>query len=258
MKKPTLGGCLFVHNGMVQDYCFKQSIASMRELCDEVVVLDAGSTDETLYELKQLRDEKVEIIHVSNTEWEKQKGKWKIAYFQNLAASFLTTDYYCISQADEVFHQDSFPAIRKAIETGDEAYMVTRVNLWGSVYKQLDVPLDRMPCSPQVIRIAKLGYQSVDDGENIAAPNVNMNFVNDIKLYHFGFVRDKNVMKKKIIHIQEQVFQMDHDKKLDNMDVFDWRGWFSESDLRPIEEKLPVFAQGWAKQREDINNSLTV
>lgn len=255
MNNPTLGGCLFVHNGMSQDYCFRESIAGLRELCDEVVVLDAGSTDDTLRELKKLEGGNVQIIHVSNAEWLKRRGKEKIAFFQNLASSFLSTDYYCISQADEVFHQDSMPVIREAIKTGDEAYMITRVNLWGSCYKQLDVPLNRMPCSPQVIRIAKIEHDSVDDGENISAYPVNFDYVNDIKLYHFGFVRDKNVMKNKIIHIQEQVFETDHDKKLDNMQVFDWRGWFAESDLRPIDEQLPIFAQGWAKEREDINNS---
>jgi hypothetical protein len=230
-----------------------ESVAAMRELCDEVVVLDAGSDDGSFEEIFNLKDDKVEVIKVSNNEWHKHKGKEKIAYFQNLAKSFLTTDYYCISQADEVFHEDSFPAIRRAIETGDEAFMITRVNLWGSVYKELNVPLTRMPCSPQVIRIAKLQYLSVDDGENIAAYPVNMDFVNDIRLYHFGFTRDKRVMKDKIIHIQEQVFQMDHDKKLDNMEVFDWKGWFSEDDLKPIGEELPKYAQKWAMEREIIN-----
>lgn len=250
----TLGGALFAFNPKSQDYCIAECVAALRELCDQVIVLDAGSTDGSGDLFSSLVDDKVQVVGVGHSEWQRRQGKEKIAYFQNLAKSFLSTDYYTVSQADEVFHQDSFPVIRAAIETGDEAYMVTRVNLWGSAYKQLAVPLNRMPCSPQVIRIAKLPYLSVDDGENIGAYPVNMDYVDKIRLYHLGFVRDKRVMKDKIIHIQEQVFKMDHDKKLDGMDVFDWRQWFGEADLKPIQEQLPIYVQGWAKEREDINS----
>lgn len=248
----TLGGALFAYNPKSQDYCLHECVAALRELCDQVIVLDAGSNDGS--DFASLVCDKVQVIGVPTSVWDKQQGKEKIAYFQNLARAFLSTDYYVVSQADEVLHQDSFPVIRAALEVGSEAYMITRVNLWGSCYKELSVPLSRMPCSPQVIRIAKLPYLSVDDGENIAASPVNMDFVNDIRLYHFGFVRNKHVMKDKIIHIQEQVFRMDHDKKLDGMDVFDWSAWFSEKDLKQIEEELPVYARAWAEERERINN----
>jgi hypothetical protein len=74
-------------------------------------------------------------------------------------------------------------------------------------------------------------------------------------MYHMGFVRDKHVMKGKIINMQQGVFEMaDHDPKLNDMKVFDWRAWFSEEDLVPIDEELPVYVQTWAKEREDINS----
>jgi glycosyltransferase involved in cell wall biosynthesis len=251
----TLGGCVWVRNAVEYDYCIAESVRGMKELCDQVVVLDVGSTDGTTELVKSLEDEKTTGVYLGRAEWGRVGGKERIAYYQNLAMSFLTTDYYCISQADEVFHQDSFNTIRRAIETGSEAYMVTRVNLWGSPYKKLTVPLNRMPCSPQVIRIAKTCYLSVDDGENIASGEVNMDYVDDIRLYHFGFVRNKNVMKDKIINMQTGVFEMsDYDVKLKDQKVFDWRAWFSEDDLAPIDEELPIFSQQWAKQRDTINS----
>jgi hypothetical protein len=65
------------------------------------------------------------------------------------------------------------------------------------------------------------------------------------------------VMKDKIIHMQTGVFEMaDYDNKLKTQEVFDWTAWFSESDLVPVEGDLPIFAQSWAKQREDINQNI--
>lgn len=254
MKKPTLGGSLFVRNGIQYDYCFMEAVRCLQSFCDEVVVLDAGSDDGTFQELKKLKDKNTTLVHVGKSEWDKQKGREKLAYFTNLAAAFITSDYHFNLQADEVVHQDSFEAIREAITTGDEAFMVSRINLWGSPYKQLCVPQERKPCSTEVIRLAKPCYVSVDDAENIAAPISHYKWLDKIRIYHFGFVRNKHVMKDKIINMQQGVFQMvDHDPKLHGMEVFDWRAWFGEDDLQPIKEDLPVFVQQWSKERHEIN-----
>jgi glycosyltransferase involved in cell wall biosynthesis len=255
MKKPTLGGVVWAYNHLSLDYCLPQCVAGLQELCDQVIVLDAGSTDGSSEAILQMASANVTPVNLGRDEWHKHKGREKIAYFQNLALAFLSTDYYIVCQADEVLHQDSFPKIREALASGAESFMVTRFNLWGSPYKYLNVPLDRQPCSPQVIRISKCDYLSVDDGENIGAAGVCFDYVNDIRIYHMGFVRDCRVMKDKIIHMQTGVFEMaDYDEKLKTQTIFDWRAWFSEEDLTPIPEELPIFVQTWAKERDTINS----
>ena len=56
-------------------------------------------------------------------------------------------------------------------------------------------------------------------------------------------------MKNKVIHMQEQVFLVEHDKKLDGSDVFVPERWFSGNDLKLIEEPLPEVIQEWAEKR---------
>ena len=56
-------------------------------------------------------------------------------------------------------------------------------------------------------------------------------------------------MKAKVINMQENVFQIDHDKKLDGADIFIPERWFSGEDLRPIDEPLPEIIKNWAKER---------
>lgn len=244
----TLGGIVFCIDAVKYDYHIAETIRCLQECCDEVVVLDAGSIDGTIEIIQQFEDQNTHIICLDRAEWEKQQGREKLAYFQNLALSFLTTDYYILCQADEIILESCFPAIRNAIKTGKEGFCCSRVNLWGSPDTFINVPENRQPCSTRVVRIAKTKYQSIDDGESIAViPNTD--FIEDIRIYHYGFVRKKEVMKDKIWNMQENVFKIQHDPKLDKSAVFDSTLWFSGEDLVPIMEPHSKFITNWIKER---------
>lgn len=245
-----LTGVTFAYNAISQDYCLKESVESMKEFCDEVVVLDAGSTDGTSELIKTFQDKNTRIILCDNEEWKSQYGKWKLSYFTNKAIDQVNTDWIYYQQADEVTHEDSYEWIRRAINGGAEGYLITRINLWNTPYEQLNVPLERMPCSPQVIRLTKTCYRAYDDAENIDCV-ASDTFVERIRMYHMGFVRKKEAHRQKIIHMQKEVFQFaDYDQKLNQCETFDPKLWFSNADLQPIGEPLPKIIQQWAKERE--------
>lgn len=245
----TLGGILFIRNGEQYDYCYRQAVDCLYQLCDKVVVLDVGSDDGTAEILREYECENIMVISLDKSEWDKQQGREKLAYFQNLALSFLDTDYYFLLQGDEILHEDCFYSVREAIETGEEAFICSRINLWGDCNKFINVPANKQPCSTKVIRLAKTKYKSVDDGESISA-NAISRFSEDIRIYHYGFVRKKEVMKEKVINMQENVFQLGyHDPKLDQGDVFNSELWFGGNELSPITESHPKFIKEWVKTR---------
>ena len=244
----TLGGFLFIKDGIKFDYNFKETIECLLEFCDEVVCIDVGSTDETAQVIRGIKDNKLIKIFLPGSKWEEIHGREKLAHFQNMAAEFLSTDYQFLLQADEVVDPSSYPAIRAAIETGKEGFMGTRINLWGSPGTYLTVPQNRMPCSPQVVRLTKVGYKTYDDGENIGC-NPDMSLVDDIVIWHYGFVRKKEVMKAKIINMQESVFEIDHDPKLDGMEIFDSTKWFNGDDLAAITRPHPPIMKQWVAAR---------
>ncbi len=250
----TLGGVFFCYQGILHDYNVKETIDCLKSLCDQVVVIDCGSTDGSAELIKSLEDEKMLAVLLEKEEWDKRQGKEKISWFQNLAVQFLTTNYYVVLQADECLHEKDFPAIREAIEEGFEAYYVTRINLWKDSKHKLIVPHERQPCGTNIIRLAKLQYLSVGDGESLECQLATDKYKDLIKIWHMGFVRSKYVMKEKIRHMQEDVFGLGHhDPKLDNMEVFDWNAWFTRWDLQEHKEELPIFIQEWAKKRDEIN-----
>lgn len=245
-----LTGVTWAYNAISQDYCLTESVASLKEFCDEVIVLDAGSTDGTSELIKTFQDKQTRIILCDNEEWKSQHGKEKLSYFSNKALKEVNTEWQYYQQADEITSEASYPFIRNAMEQNANGYLISRINLWSSPYKRLNVPLDRMPCSPEVIRLTKQGYLAYDDAENLGCVAAS-DYVKLIRMYHMGFVREKKAHRYKIIHMQKEVFQFaDYDQKLNQCETFDPSLWFSEDDLVDISEPLPRLIREWAKQRE--------
>lgn len=250
----TLGGSIFVRNGVMYDYCFKESILSLLEFCDKVscVVVEGEDETETIVRQLELENKNLIVTYLPQQEWDNQQGKAqnKLCYFTDIAISKLDTDYNFYQQADEILHENSYSKVREVIESNASAYFCSRINLWKSPYLRLDVPQNRKPCSTEIIRLAKTEYRSYGDAESLAVPTADESCVNDIKMYHMGFVRKREVMKAKVINMQEGVFEMaNHDIKLDGSDIFQPELWFDDNDLKLIDEPLPLLIQNWAKER---------
>jgi len=247
-----LCGTLFIRNGEQYDYCYLEAIQCLLDFCDYVIVVDAGSDDGTLQKLNEIDSPILKIISLPKSDWDNQHGKEKLNYFTNIAiqeADRLGFEYQINLQGDEIIHEKSYNAIREAVQDGNEGYFNKRINLWGSPYMQLNVTHDRLPCSSEIVRLTKSRHRSVGDAESVAVNFPNTDYLNRIRIYHMGFVRKREIMKAKVINMQENVFQIDHDKKLDGADIFIPERWFSGEDLRPIDEPLPEIIKNWAKER---------
>lgn len=250
-----LAGVTFIRNGETYDYCYLETIQCLLEFCDHVFVVDAGSDDGTCEKIEAIDSPNLTLIKRDKKEWFDQqgKGKTKLCYFTDMAlyaAHEAGYDYSFYLQCDEILHERSYHHVRKAIESGMSGYMCERINLWDSPYTKLKVPQERMPCSSQVVRLTKSEYRSYGDAESLAVPSLNINWVDRITIYHMGFVRRREVMKDKVINMQENVFELGHhDPKLDLDDIFQPKFWFGEEDLEFIEEPLPKIIKKWASER---------
>jgi hypothetical protein len=245
----TLGACMFIYNGDKFDYSYRECIENMKSFADQVVVLAIESEDGCHVVCQKYADYKCKVIVYPESAWHAQQGREKLAYFQNEAKKYLETDYYMVIQGDECLHERSFGAVRDAVNSGLPAFMCTRYNLWFDSYHMLNVPQEQKPCSSEVIRLAHLKYDSVNDGENIDCPSVCFDLTDKIELFHIGFIRKPELMKPKIAHMLLEVFKTSYDPKLDLSDVFDPWAYFDRGDVVPINGPLPRFIQKWADER---------
>lgn len=247
----TLGGATFIYNGEQQDYCWRETIDCLLELCDQVVVCDAGSTDGTQQLILERYSGKVDIISMLPEQWNMQQGREKLSHFSNIAIRHLNTDWFFYLQADEIIHENSFDFIREAITFDNiDGYLVRRHNLWRDPLHRLNVPQERKPCSTEVIRLARRGHYCVGDAESLAVNNVHTyGDINNMEIFHMGFVRDKKKHLEKIRHMQDEVFLIEHDKRIDGMETFNSYAWFDDNDIVPIGKPLPRFIQQWSRDR---------
>lgn len=248
-----LAGVLFVYNGQIYDYNYLETIKCLHECTDHVFIV-AGGEDETIDNIMGgiFNDGRYTLMIIMEAHWRGERGKEKLSYFTNIgiqAAEQAGYEYVLQIQADEVLHENSYGIIRKVIQSGCEGFMCKRINLWQDTFHQLNVPIERMPCSTEIVRLAKTKYRSWDDAENIRCDDVNESYTNMIEIWHYGFIRDKKIMKDKVINMQENVFGIDHDPKLDNADEFKPDRWFSKSDLQLIRKQHPKIMSEWIKTR---------
>lgn len=254
-----LAGITFIRNSIQYDYHIRETILSLIECTDHVFVVDAGSDDGTtdiLTELFREHREKLTVIFCQQSEWHEQKGREKLSYFTNIAIKQAQDGYshvfYC--QADEIIPEASYPFLRALLEMypDEEAFLTPRINLWGDSQHYLTCSHDRMPCSTQVIRLAKSHCRAVGDAESLDGQCKWL--VDEIPLFHTGFIRNKYKMIGKVRNMVENVFGMGPDKALDSM-TDGWNPFVSHSreDVSPHGRKLPMLIQEWAKERDRIN-----
>lgn len=256
---PKLAGTLIIYNGIIHDYCYIEAIKNLQSFCDFTIVVDCGSTDGTAESLKDIDNENTLVMYRDKREWDLIKGREKLSYYTNIAidkAAELGYEWQFNLQGDEILHQDCFPHVKTAISIPDvDGYWSKRINLWGNSQHELNVGYDRIPVGTEIIRLTKTKYHSVGDAQSIDYQQSSWAFLDLIRIYHMGFVRNKYVHTKKIKHMLEDIFQMGMDTRIEKMgEVFDcWGCGFAKEDIIPIHESLPDIIQVWAAERDMIN-----
>lgn len=259
----TIGGSLFICDGIKFDYPFIECIKSLLPICDQVAVLLFSDDDYELF-LSEFKDEpKIKHMKLLRERFDEGKGPERLAQWANMAKDMLTTEWHFMAQADEIIHEDSYPVIRQAVERNDqEAFIVRRYNLWGDSKHMINYPkinaegrAGELPCSNHTGRLAKIKYKAWNDAESLDAPFCH-DYQEAILTYHVGFIRDKRKMVQAKMVMQRDIFslgyfdprfQADMDK---NDGRFDPYTRFSREDLMPIPRQLPKVIQAWCESRD--------
>jgi glycosyltransferase involved in cell wall biosynthesis len=187
-----VSGFTIIRNGQKFDYPFIESIQSMLNLCDEVIVAVGNSEDQTLELVKAIDSPKIKIIQ---TVWDDnlREGGHVLAVETNKAKDAISpdTDWCIYLQADEVMHEKDHPVIKIAMEENlanekVDGLLFNHLNFYGSydyiadsrrwTYKQI-----RVIRNNPAIRSYRDAMSFKKNGKNLLVKKINAT------IYHKGF-----------------------------------------------------------------------
>ena len=180
-----LGGTIFTHNCLTLDYCLDLALRSLLDVCDEVVCIDAESTDGTLEYLSDMgvKDRRLTIGLAKWKPIPDGKGQW-LSDLGNTALSLMRSPYHIALQADEVLHEEDYGKIRECANRGGQ-YLVHRLNFWKD--SRHIVPPGKV-CGHNICRMGPKTSKFIGDAENIDL-NAQPVGQSSVRIFHYGFIR---------------------------------------------------------------------
>jgi hypothetical protein len=264
MQQKQIAGITLCKNSTKFDYHAKETILCLLQCTAHVYIAYAESEDNTLemiYDLMNAYPNQITTIDVSHY-WDNTEGKHRLSVCTNVAIEQAQKDGYpwvFYLQSDEIIHPDSYKDLWAVVEMfpTHEGFMTPRLNLWGDSDHALACEQSRQPCSTNIIRLTKSSQRSIDDGESQQA--VCEWLVEEIPIFHTGFIRDKHIMIGKVKNMQGVVFGMNPDPALDTMDN-GWNPWVSHSKDDVLEHglELPPLIQEWCMKKDETNKAPTL
>jgi glycosyltransferase involved in cell wall biosynthesis len=151
---PTVSGYVTVRNATQMKYPWTATVESMLGFCDEVVVVDGGSTDGTWESLQKWAEKeerllikKIDVDPDSPSFAYESDGKLKAA-----ARSLCTSEYCWQMDADEVVHEDDYDKVRNLVRSFPRYTNIVSlpvIEYWGSSEKV------RMDINPWKWRVSR-------------------------------------------------------------------------------------------------------
>ena len=196
-------GFTFVRNAIKLDYPVTESIRSLLPLCDRVIVAVGKSEDGTLDLIRNMNEEKIQIIETVWNESLKKGGK-VLADETNKAFRAVPddSDWAFYLQADEVVHESYldtiFSEMQKNIHNKSiDGLLFNYLHFYGS-YKYIGDSYRWYRREIRVIRNNKNIY-SYKDAQGFRKNNNKKLKVKliDAYIHHYGWVRKPRAMQEK-------------------------------------------------------------
>ena len=139
-----ISGYTTTYNCVLGGYPFRQSVASLLGFCDEVVVVDGGSSDGTLEVLRamQAEDDRI-VIHIQPRDWTEPRSAVFDGQQKALARAICTGDFCWQQDSDEVVHETAYQKVRDMVASfpvNVDLIALPVVEFWGKTEKvRIDV-----------------------------------------------------------------------------------------------------------------------
>lgn len=190
---PTVSGLTILRNGITCGYTFIETIKCLDAICDEIIIIEGNSSDDTMNYINQIKNDKFKIY---SQDWHNGSNGYTFKDVTNLGLSKCTKDYVFYLQADEVIHENDYDKLRALIDQGYDAISVNFIHLRYSMLQKI-----KDNAYTEAYRIIKnhANISSIDDGYSFGG-NIQNPTHSHINVFHAGYVFVKNILLKMINH----------------------------------------------------------
>ena len=229
-----------VTDAIKNEYFSVEGIKSALLFADEVVVLDGGSTDNTIEQIESIGDPRIKVY---TNKWLHSLGKGMYAIQKSLALGYCTGDWCVLMDSDEVYHEKDVEAIKRlplvvadnivAIEFNtlhfykDYQYLLNGCPDWKDLYTHKMY----MVRNGLKIHHGAVGYDPDNHVDNDGQPiPPEKRILVDVCVYHYGHVRSPEYYVAKYNKIERTFHGDKHkDRTIDN---FEWVPDYKLTDFR--------------------------
>lgn len=203
MQPMKVVGFSFVRNAVRNDYPVLESLRSLLPLCEEVVVAVGNSDDGTLELIKSLNSPKIRILETVWDDTLREGGRvLALETDKALAAVAPDADWAIYLQADEVLHEQDYPAIRAGLARWCGNPEVDGLLLsYTHFYATYDYVADSPHWYRREVRVVRpgRGIYSYRDAQGFRkSPNSKLSVqLLDARVYHYGSVKQPAAMRHK-------------------------------------------------------------
>ncbi|NOR88037.1 MAG: glycosyltransferase family 2 protein [Bacteroidales bacterium] len=198
-----VSGFTFIRNAILYDYPIVESIISILDICDEVIVAVGKSEDKTLELIQEISSNKIRIIE---TEWDLslREGGRVLAEETNKAMSAIdkNSDWCLYIQGDEVIHEKYLQKIKQEMhQWKDHPDVEGLLFKYRHFYGSYDYVGDSHKWYRNEIRIIRngLGIKSYRDAQGFRLNNRKLKVKEiDAYIYHYGWVKPPELQSAKI------------------------------------------------------------
>jgi len=133
ISRPRISGYIHTFNAKTHGYPFVQSIRSMLGFCDEVVVIDGGSTDGTVDDISAIGDDRVKLI---SNKWDyNEPGMDGIQKAFGRVMCDPSSEFLWQQDCDEIVHESDYEKIvdlARRFPSGTSLVHLPVIELWGN------------------------------------------------------------------------------------------------------------------------------
>lgn len=247
-NQPLLSGFSFIKNGLTLGYPFIESIKSIADLCDEVVI-NVGFDDPEL--LKDDGTYQLILDNFSGPKYKILKNWWDpkvsskgliLSQQTNLALQACTGKYCQYIQGDEVIHQDDIPLIKESIQRLEQSQDCDGlVFQYLHFYGNINIIKKTRNVYRREIRLIRNNKDIISwlDAQGFRYKNETKIkcLITSARIFHYGWARKETIMNDKVKSFSKLYHGQDHQ----NSQFQYQRIW----GLKPFKDTHPLVMKGW-------------